>query len=177
MQRLYFLTPNALSTIAIADELSSVGVQRDAVSIVCKNQEILDKLDLHQATILQTSDVTNAAKRGVLFGAVTGALASFAFIFFLPISEFINAALTMAGLALFGAAFGAWASTLIGVSVPDVKVKKYEDDIRLGSMLMLVDVPDEKEPDIVPLIRRHHPEAKIEKVTVEEQHRPEGIGS
>ena len=177
MQRLYFLTPNAISTIAIADDLSQCGVKRDKVHIVCKDQILLDRLDLNKATVKQTSDVMHAAKRGIVTGALLGAVAGVAFILFTPVSQPFSMALTIAGLMLFGGLFGTWASTLIGVAIPDVKVKKYEDDIRHGSMLMLVDIPEEKEPDIVPLIKRHHPEAKIEKVTVEEQEQAKGVGA
>ena len=81
-----------------------------------------------------------------------------------------------APLMLFGALFGIWASTLIGVSIQDVKVKKYEDEIRKGCLLMLVDIPDARESEVIPLIKSHHPEAKIEKVTLEEQREASKVG-
>src|SRR5690606_40142023 len=101
MQRLYFLTPNSGSTIKITDELHSIGISRDAIHVVCRDSKLLDGLELHKATVRQTSDVMHAAKRGALLGLV----------------------------------LGIWASTLIGVSIPDVKVDKFESEIRDGSLL------------------------------------------
>src|SRR5690606_23996339 len=106
-------------------------------------------------------------------GAVAGAIAAFV----LPVETAGSVTMTILGVALLGFFFGIWASTLIGVSIPDVKVKKFERDIREGSFLMLVDVPSEREREIVPLIKRHHPEAVIEKVTASEHKEAKGVGA
>ncbi len=177
MQRLYFLTPNSGSTIRITDELHSVGIGRDAIHVVCRDSKQLDGMELHKANVRQTSDVMHAAKRGAILGAISGAIAGAIAAFMLPVETPGSIALTILGVALLGLVFGIWASTMIGVSIPDVKVDKFESEIRNGSHLMLVDVPPERERDITQLIMRHHPEAVIEKVTAAEHKEAKGVGA
>ncbi len=177
MQRLYFLTPNAVSTVSIAHELNDLGIRKEHIRIVCKNQVLLDKLDLNKADVRQTSDLVQASKRGLMYGAPIGFVAGIVASIFLPVDQPFSIAATVLALTVFGALFGVWSSTLIGVSVQDVKVKKYQDDINKGSLLMLVDLPPEREHQVTALIKQHHPEASIEKVTISEQRRGEGVGA
>lgn len=177
MQRLYFLTPNAASTHAITHELNQLGIGRHAIHVVCRNQKLLDRMALDQATVRQTTDVVNAAKRGALFGALAGAVAGIVAAYVLPVSETDGILMTIAGLILIGALFGIWSSTLVGVSVPDVKVKKFEKQIAAGHFLMLVDIPEARMEEIQAIIRRHHPEAQIETVSLRERQHAEGIGA
>ncbi len=177
MQRLYFLTPNAVSTVSIAHELNDLCIPKEHIHIVCKNQVLLDKLDLNKASVRQTSDLVQASKRGMLYGAIIGAIAGIVATVFLPVDQPFSIGLTIVALTAFGVLFGIWASTLIGVSVQDVKVKKYQDDINKGSLLMLVDISPEREREVTSLIKLHHPEARIETVSLSEQRRGEGVGA
>jgi len=177
MQRLYFLTPNAVSTVSIAHELNALGIRKEHIRIVCNNQVLLDKLDLNKADVRQTSDLVQASKRGLIYGAIIGLIAGIVASVFLPVDQPLSIAATVLALTVFGVLFGIWSSTLIGVSVQDVKVKKYQDDLNKGSLLMLVDLPPEREHQVTSLIKQHHPEASIEKVTLSEQRRGEGIGA
>ena len=65
-------------------------------------------------------------------------------------------------MSLLGAGLGAWISSMIGVSVPNTQLKKFEKAIESGQLLMLIDVPKHRIDEITQLIKSHHPEAEVE---------------
>lgn len=80
------------------------------------------------------------------------------------------------GLAIFGALFGVWASTMVGISVRDIKVGKYEKATKRGAMLLFIDVPDEREEAFRAAIESHHPEVVIDKVSAQDRKQHVGTG-
>lgn len=177
MQRLYFLTPDEAITSDIAYELNELGLRQQEVHVIANDRDRLRDLGLNKATLIQTSDAINAGKRGLIIGIPLGLVIGIiaASVLSLP-SQLGNVAL-IAGMGIFGGLFGIWASTLIGVSVRDVKYDKYKPDIERGNFLMLVDVSSEREEEIITIIHRHHPQVKIDKVTGEERRHAGGEGS
>jgi hypothetical protein len=76
------------------------------------------------------------------------------------------AGLTIAGgvvvaLTLAGAGFGAWTATMIGVDVPNTRLKRFEEAIERGELLMMIDVPKDRVEEIEEMIKLHHAEAEI----------------
>ena len=66
------------------------------------------------------------------------------------------------GIALLGAGFGAWLSSMIGVNVPNRQLKQFEDAVDQGEFLFLADVPKARVEEIEEMVKKHHPEAEIE---------------
>ena len=60
---------------------------------------------------------------------------------------------------LGGMAFGAWTSTMIGLSIPSSDLKPFESDIEAGKILLMVDVPVARVEEIEQMLARRHPEA------------------
>lgn len=176
MIRLHFLTPSASSTISIAHELSDIGITKDKIHVVSKDVRLLEKMDINKATLIQTSDVVHAAKRGAPLGAFLGGLAGIYAVYQFPATTTFAVIITILAMMLFGALFGTWTSTLIGVSVPDGNIEKYEKDIENGRMLMLVDIPKEQEQAVKSIIMQHHPEAEIERTARNLPQQAKGFG-
>ena len=172
MQRLYFLTPNADTTSDIAGELNQMGLTRDDLHVVGRNWKPLEREGVPVATVRETTDVMNAPKRGVPVGAGLGALLGIVVHFVLGPSLMV----IVPAMAVFGGLFGLWTSTMIGVSVKDVKVSKYKRELNRGALLMIADVPSEKEESVKEMVRRYHPEVVIDKITARDQARPVGQG-
>src|SRR5690606_20728313 len=128
MQRLYFLTPNAVSTVSIAHELNALGIRKEHIRIVCNNQVLLDKLDLNKADVRQTSDLVQASKRGLIHRAIIGLIAGIVASVFLPVDQPLSIAATVLALTLFGVLNESWSSTLLVVSIQDLKVQKYQNN-------------------------------------------------
>ncbi|SHF42731.1 hypothetical protein SAMN02745148_02613 [Modicisalibacter ilicicola DSM 19980] len=177
MQRLYFLTPDPQTTVTIANELNDLGLRRSEVHIMARDRRQLNDTGLREATLLQTSDAVNASKRGLLIGIPLGLVVGIAAATVLSIPGQAGNFALVIGLGIFGGLFGLWASTLVGVSVPDIKVEKFQHAYKRGAILMMVDVPGAREKEISDTIRRHHPDVEIEKITEEERRHAEGQGN
>lgn len=160
MKRLYFLAPNIKSTQSIVHELHEKGITDDDIHVVGKDHASLAKAHIHEAGLLETTDVTHAMHQGAKYGALVGFTGGILAAIFLPISLLFKF-VTLIGLTMFGTAFGTWASSLVGISIPEPGVEKFQDDVDHGDLLMLVDVEVDREQEVMQLIRRHHPEARI----------------
>ena len=57
------------------------------------------------------------------------------------------------------------------------RVWKFESELKVGKLLMLVDVPKEREEEIIRLIRLHHPEASIDGFAVSKTKRDKRFSS
>ena len=67
-------------------------------------------------------------------------------------------------LALLGAVFGAWASSMIGISTPSKRLARFEPAIEAGQLLLMVDVPRTRVEEIEARLQALHPEAHLEGV-------------
>ncbi|WP_176475677.1 DUF1269 domain-containing protein [Halomonas salipaludis] len=172
MQRLYFLAPNADTTSDIADELNQMGLTQDELHVVGRKWKPLEREGVPVATLRETSDVMNAPKRGVPVGAGLGAVLGVVVHYVLGPSLIV----IVPAMAVFGGLFGLWTSTMVGVSVKDVKVSKYRQALNRGELLMIADVPGEREETVKQMVRRHHPEVVIDKITARDEARPVGKG-
>ena len=60
---------------------------------------------------------------------------------------------------VIGAVFGAWAASLVALSVPNTRLKPFQKDIDAGKILLMVDVPPSRIEELKELVSRRHPEA------------------
>jgi hypothetical protein len=159
MRRLYFLLPDVKSAKSIVDELLLKRVEWRHIHVIAGPGIPLE--DLPEAHLAQTSDLLPALARGTAAGGVTGILAGLVAMAFPP------AGLTIAGgavvaLTLAGAGFGAWMATMVGVDLPNTRLRKFEDAIASGELLMMVDVPRDRVEEIEAVVKSHHPEADVQ---------------
>ena len=143
---------------------------------MARNRNQLKDTGLNEATLIQTSDAVNASKRGLWVGIPLGLVIGIIAATVLSIPGQMGEFALVVGLGIFGGLFGLWASTLVGVSVPDIKIEKFQHEYKRGAILMMVDVPEAREEEISAVIHRHHPEVEIEKITREEKRHAEGRG-
>ena len=158
-RRLYFLLPDVPMARTIVDELLLARVEWRHIHLIAREGTQLE--DLPEASLVQKSDVVPALQRGLGAGAATGMLAGLAAMAFPP------AGLTIAGgivaaVTLFGAGFGAVMATMVGVDIPNTRLARFEEAVKAGQLLMMVDVTRDRVDEIESLVRSHHPEAQIE---------------
>jgi hypothetical protein len=60
----------------------------------------------------------------------------------------------------FGIFFGIWMASLVGVSVPNSRLKRFADEIERGGVLLMVDVPFARVDEIHERLHAKHPEAR-----------------
>jgi hypothetical protein len=161
MRRLYFLIPSVDSAKTIVDELLLARVEQRHMHIAAADHHALTEANLPEANLLQESDFIPAVERGLAIGGATGILAGIAAVA-LPGVGLVLGGGAILGIGLAGAGVGAWLSSMIGISVPSSRLTEFEDAIKQGSLLMMVDVPKTRVEEITDLIKQHHPEAEIE---------------
>ena len=61
-----------------------------------------------------------------------------------------------------GVAVGGMMSTLVGVGLPSGRLEKFEEAIKAGNILILVDIPRQRLDEIQEIVTKHHPEAEFE---------------
>jgi hypothetical protein len=67
-------------------------------------------------------------------------------------------------IAIVGAAFGAWSSSLIGISTPSQRLARFQPAIEQGQILLMTDVPRARVDEIEARLQARHPEAHLEGV-------------
>jgi len=161
MRRLYFLIPGIDSAKTIVDELLLARIEQRHIHIAAADHHALTEANLPEASLLQESDFIPAVERGLAIGGATGILAGVAAVA-LPGVGLVLGGGAILGIGLAGAGLGAWVSSMIGISAPSSRLTEFEDAIKEGGLLMMVDVPKTRVDEITDLIKQHHPEAEIE---------------
>ena len=176
-RRIYFLAPGVDSTRKIVDELLIKGVEESQIHVIARessplwsraqpfatsSKEGIDLGDLPRASILQKSDFIPAMERALAIGGATGMIAGL-------VAVVLRTGLVLGGGAvlastLAGAGIGAWLSGMVAMDIPNSRLKKYEDAIEKGELLILIDIPKDRIEELCAVIRKHHPEAEFEGV-------------
>jgi hypothetical protein len=162
-RRLYYLLPDAACARKIMDDLLLARIEERHIHFIAKAGAPMD--GLHEANVLQTTDVVHGAQQGALIGAALGcALGLFLVYFVIPDQSWHVAAVVLA--SLLGAGFGTWTASLAGAAVPNSRHKGFAGDIAQGKFLVIVDVPEHKVQEVHELLARIHPEAEDRGVEV-----------
>lgn len=155
-RRLYFLLPDVESARKMLDEMLLARIEERRIHFLAKRGSLPPELP--EASVLQKTDIVHGAQLGMVIGGVAGTLGGLLVVFFPP--EGVSLQLvTVLIVALLGALFGAWASSLAASAVPNSQLVRFQPEIERGKVLMMVDVPMRRIPEINELVRRRHPEA------------------
>lgn len=153
MNRIHLLLPDVITTRRVVNKLLFANVEWRNIHILANPNISLE--DLPDADLAQKSDLLPALARGTAAGGLTGMLAGLAALSFPPTGVIIAGGAIL-GLTIGGAGIGAWAASLIGVSVPNSQLDQYENAINRGELLLLVDVPKEREEEIKSVIQSEY---------------------
>jgi hypothetical protein len=166
--RSYFLLDDVPTAQRVVADLEKMDFDASDIHVIARDDVPL--ADLPEADLPHRSDVAQAAKRGVLAGGTLGLLAGTGLAFVTG-----PAGLALGGGALLGlttaggAAFGAWSASLVGVSVPNSDLDRFQAAIREeGKLLVLVDTENEEQAEgVAKLVARHSPATVVESGTVD----------
>ena len=161
-RRIYWLLPDLPSARRTMDDLLLARISESHLHFVAR--EGADLSGLHAANLLQTSDVIRAAELGLVVGGALGAALGVLAAWFFPVVGDAPQWGLAGVLAMLGGLFGAWASSLIGVSTPSHRLKRFEAAIAQGQILLMVDVPRGRVQEIEARLQALHPEAHLEGV-------------
>jgi hypothetical protein len=155
-RRLYYLLPDALSARKIMDDLLLARIEERHIHFLARPGTEMD--GLHEANVLQKTDVVHGLQQGALIGAALGVAAGLFLVYFVIPDPGWQVA-TVFGAAALGALFGGWVASMTGAAIPNSRHKQFEPDIEQGKILLMVDVPEHKVPEVHELVGRTHPEA------------------
>jgi len=156
-RRLYWMLPDVDSARRCANDLLLARIDDQHMHFLARRGTDLG--ELHEASVLQKSDVRHGALLGGVIGGILGGLVAVG-LSFVPIGSW---SVDHGGVLLligFGVFFGIWAASLVGVSVPNSRLRRFADDIERGGVLLIADVPFGRVDEIHALLEQKHPEAK-----------------
>jgi hypothetical protein len=155
-RRLYFLLPDLGSAIQTANDLLLARVEDSCMHFLAQRGMSLGKL--HEAGYLQKSDAVHGAQLGFVLGGLGGFLIGI-YIYLTPPDGVTLQLVTVLVSTVVGALFGAWAASLVAMSVPNSRLKPFQKEIDAGKILLMVDVPSSRIEEVQDLVHRRHPEA------------------
>ncbi len=156
-RRLDFVIPDCETARRIQDELLLAKIEERHMHFLARDG--VDLGDLPRATIAQTMDLEHGIELGLLVGAGTGAVLGLLVYVFTDAGLVLGAGTVFTG-AILGAIAGAWISGMVGSSIPNSRLKKFDKTLEAGHILLMVDVPPERVEEIEALVTRNHPEVE-----------------
>lgn len=159
MRRMYFLIPDIGTVRKIVDEMLLARVEERRMHVIAHRDTVLHNIP--QASIFHMSDVVPAISRGITYGGVVGLLAGLILAMQFDASFNKTGGLITLLVTLGGAAFGAWISGMVGISIPNRRIKQFQEAIEGGQLLMLIDVPALRMDDITKNVAKHYPDVKF----------------
>jgi hypothetical protein len=160
-RRIYWLLPDLPSARRAMDDLLLARIDEGHIHFVAADGT--DMSGLHAANVFQTSDLIPAAQYGLVIGGAVGALAGVAAAMY-PIVGDQPQWGVVGVLAIVGGVFGAWASSMMGSSAPNRRLKRFEKAIEQGQILLMADVPRSRLEEVEEMLQQRHPEGHFEGV-------------
>jgi hypothetical protein len=155
-RRLYFVLPDIDSAVRTSNDLLLARIEDRHMHFLARRGTPMG--DLHEASFLQKSDAVHGAELGFVIGGIGGFVLG-CYIYLTPPDGVQLELVTILIASILGALFGAWASSLVALSVPNSRLKAFAQDIEAGKVLLIVDVPSGRVAEIQQLVHARHPEA------------------
>ncbi len=156
-KRIYWMLPDVDSARRCMNDLLLARIAAPQIHFMAR--EGAEMGGLQAASLLQTSDLVEAAETGLLVGAGLGAIAGVLAAYSLETP--VPAGLVVA-LAPLGAVLGTWFCSMIGSSTPSRRLRRFEAGMAAGQYLLMVDVPRGRVAEIEALLASTHPEASFQ---------------
>lgn len=161
-RRIYWLLPDLASARRAMDDLLLARVAERHIHFVARDG--IDLSGLHAANVLQTSDLVRSAESGLCIGGATGAALGAVMAVAFPVIGDAPQWGLVAVLAIVGAGFGAWSASMIGISLPSQRLKRFDAALAQGQILLMTDVPRSQVQAVEERLQALHPEAHLEGV-------------
>ena len=155
-RRLYYVMPDLASARRMMDDLLLARIEERHIHFLARRGTPMD--GLHEANVLQKTDIVHGAQLGIALGAALGCIVGGLLVWF-PLADGIHQGFAVVIATTAGAAFGAWTASMAAAAVPNSRLKRFAPAIDDGKILLMVDVPEHRVDEIHALLNRVHPEA------------------
>src|ERR1700693_987782 len=152
--RMYVTLPDLGSAHRIATDLLLARVEDKHMHFLARRGTDLG--ELHQASYLQKTDTVHGAFVGFVIGGLMGVIVGLLLLQFPPAGirlQFVTVLIA----AIVGAALGTWVSSMVGLQVPNSRLKGFDPDIQEGKILLMLDVPSGRYEEVRNIIAKTHP--------------------
>lgn len=162
MRRMYFLTRSTDDARRITDELLLDRIDEHHIHILTHSGDLPD--DLPEATSDEESDFFPALFKGLGLGAVTGlvigVLLALTSAFGISVEMLYNTPY-LAVITIFGGLMGAFGAAIVGVSVPNPLLKRFNKALdEEGRILVMTDVPRDRVDELRARVQKADPDAE-----------------
>lgn len=154
--RMYVTLPDLPSARKLADDLLLARIEDKCMHFLATRGTDLG--ELHEASYLQKTDAVHGAAVGLVVGGLGGVFLGLFLVYFPPQGVTLQL-VTVLITAVVGAGLGAWVSSMVGLSVPNSRLKGFDHDLEEGKVLLMLDVPSSRFEEVREIIHRTHPEA------------------
>ncbi|MER2493574.1 hypothetical protein [Catenovulum sediminis] len=160
MSQFQFLVSSAKEGHHIEMELKKMGLVDDQVRFIGADNQLLNRHQLHEANVLEETDIVESSKSGATFGLFSALCFMVLLLEFQPSDWQHTVAHYLIALATFVALF-AWLGALIGVTRENRKIAEFHKELSQGQLIMLIDCAQSKQNKIIAQILKNHPNMKV----------------
>ena len=154
--RMYVTLPDVGSARTLANDLLLSRIEDKHMHFLARRGTDLG--ELHEASYLHKTDTVHGAFVGFVIGGLMGVIVGLLLINFPPQGVSLQMVAVLIA-AIVGAGLGTWVASMVGLQVPNSRLKGFEQDIDDGKILLMLDVPAGRYEELRAVIARTHPEA------------------
>jgi len=143
-----FLAQDVDIAASAVGSLRRLGIEDDDISLIARSD--LEMQVIPEKFHESRSDFMPAAVKGAVGGGATGLVAGLVAVAIPPLGVTLAGA---AAIAAVGAAAGTWSAALMGSALPDPVRQKFEDEVKAGRVLIVVDATDEEHTKLEQALR------------------------
>lgn len=154
MKRYYYMSENIEEIEATEHELEETGIARERIHVLSNNEEEIVSRKLHGVNSVFRKNMLQSG----IFGAGVGILGAVLVLGAVSISDlpqtYTWAPFIFLSIVVLG--FCTWEGGFLGIQEPHHEFKHFDDDLRHGKHVLLVDITDDQS-DIVNGVLAGHP--------------------
>ena len=154
--RMYVTLPDLSSARKLANDLLLARIEDKYMHFLARRGTDLG--ELHEASYLQKTDAVHGAFTGLVIGGVVGVLVGLLLVNFPPGGISIQLVAVLIA-AVIGSGLGIWLASMVGLQVPNSRLRGFEKEIEEGKILLMLDVASSRYEEVREVIARTHPEA------------------
>jgi uncharacterized membrane protein YeaQ/YmgE (transglycosylase-associated protein family) len=154
--RMYVTLPDVSSARKLANDLLLARVEDKCMHFLARRGTDLG--ELHEASYLQKTDTVHGAFTGFVIGGMLGMLVGVLLVNYPPGGMTLQLVAVLIA-AVVGALLGTWVASMVGLQVPNSRLRSFERDLEEGKILLMLDVPSGRYQEVHEIIARTHPEA------------------
>lgn len=154
--RMYVTLPDVASARSLANDLLLARIEHRRMHFLARRGTDLG--ELNEASYLDKTDAVHGAFVGLVLGGIMGALVGAALVNYPPEGVSIRMVAVLVA-ALVGAVLGVWVAAMVGLQVPNSRLRAFQRDLEEGQILLMLDVPSGRHDEVHDIIARRHPEA------------------